>query len=198
MKQSRRSRCGTSILSLLLFSLALAFLLPGLLGFALPAMADDSPAPAEWETDIIAQELLLLMNNARTGVEVPPLENHEALMWAAQLRAAELAEKFSHTRPNGSAYSSVFDAVGFAMAGRWHGENIVTVRVTLPQTGGETEAVIAAALYAALRASSGQTGNLLRGQYALTGVGVTLRQAASEAEGTNAVTVCAVQLFASA
>ena len=46
-----------------------------------------------------------------TGAGIEPLVYNEAVMEACRIRASELAEKFSHTRPDGSPCFTVFDEV---------------------------------------------------------------------------------------
>lgn len=52
------------------------------------------------------------INEEREKVGADPLELDETLQKAAKIRAEEAAVKFSHTRPDGSTYSTVFAEVG--------------------------------------------------------------------------------------
>lgn len=57
--------------------------------------------------EVLAQELFAAVNQRRTDNNVPALVYCDALQSAASLRAAELAANYSHTRPDGSSYTSV-------------------------------------------------------------------------------------------
>lgn len=54
-----------------------------------------------------AKEVLDLVNIERSKVGVSPLKLNEELMWASNIRAEEISRVFSHTRPDGSACSSL-------------------------------------------------------------------------------------------
>ncbi len=68
------------------------------------------------------QAILQLVNQERTQRGLSALVLDEAISRAAQIRATEIIENFSHTRPNGSSFSTVLDEVG-VKAGR-RAENI--------------------------------------------------------------------------
>ena len=55
-----------------------------------------------------AQEILVLVNRERAKFKLTPLKLSVGLMQAAKIRANEIPQKFSHTRPNGT---SCFTAV---------------------------------------------------------------------------------------
>jgi uncharacterized protein YkwD len=140
------------------------------------------------DTTLIEEELLALINAARTDEKLEPLEVEESMLWAARLRSEELHEEFSHTRPDGTPYSTVFDEVGFTYSGKWHGENASSL---LFPTGEYDEKQIAEIMYEDLSKSPGHSSNMLRSQYAHVGIGVT---AVAEKGETK---VCSSQLFAS-
>lgn len=54
-----------------------------------------------------AEEMLALVNQARAQAGVAPLRLSRELMDAAQIRAGEITEVFSHTRPNGKKFYSL-------------------------------------------------------------------------------------------
>ena len=91
-----------------------------LLSFALPAAASQTA------------ELLRLTNEQRAAHGAPAVRNdHAALNAAAQLRAREAAQLWSHTRPDGSNWSTVlaqFDITGFRSAS----ENLAFTSVNNP------------------------------------------------------------------
>ena len=70
----------------------------------------------------INELLLSLVNQARAEEGLNPLQLHSGMADAAQLRADELLESYSHTRPNGSEYYTVLKEAGIAYAPG--GENI--------------------------------------------------------------------------
>lgn len=70
----------------------------------------------------INELLLSLVNQARAEEGLNPLTLHSGMADAAQLRANELLESYSHTRPNGSEYYTVLKEAGIDYAPG--GENI--------------------------------------------------------------------------
>ncbi len=68
---------------------------------------------AETELSDYQQEVLDLVNECRIAGGVAPLDSdYEALNKTAQIRAVELEEYYSHTRPDGSSCFSAFDECG--------------------------------------------------------------------------------------
>jgi len=67
-------------------------------------------------------EVIRLVNEERSKVGVPALRQHRDLDSAAGVRAEEAARKFSHTRPNGSKWRTVFDE--FRIRSSFRGENL--------------------------------------------------------------------------
>lgn len=59
-----------------------------------------------------AQEVIRLTNEERAKVGLSALKVNDKLMQAAAIRSEEIAENFSHTRPNGDGMSTVFYEVG--------------------------------------------------------------------------------------
>ena len=63
-------------------------------------------------------EVVRLINQERTRVGLNPLSVSDKVMQAAQIRANECATwQYSHTRPNGTSYNTVFQDVGLASGG---------------------------------------------------------------------------------
>lgn len=85
-----------------------------------------------------------------------PLERDESLMEAAAIRAEEIAEDFSHTRPDGTDCSTVLDENGISSS--ISGENIVRVGNA------------AGAIYSWMK-SAGHKANILNSRFTKTGVG---------------------------
>lgn len=66
----------------------------------------------------IKSEVVRLINEERSRCGLHTLEVSEKVMQAAQIRANECATwEYSHTRPNGTSYNSVFREVGLAAGG---------------------------------------------------------------------------------
>ena len=70
------------------------------------------------------EEVLRLVNAARAEEGLSPLQLHEDLCAAAQLRAEELRVQFSHTRPNGEGCGTVYEE--FGITPNRSGENIAS------------------------------------------------------------------------
>ncbi|MCL2056984.1 MAG: CAP domain-containing protein [Oscillospiraceae bacterium] len=133
--------------------------------------ADTKPAAAIWDTQLIAQKLLAHINEARGKEGLDELIVNDSLVWAARTRSRELLVSFSHMRPNGKAYHTIFDEAGFDYADKWHGENTCILHT---KPGSSTEDEIAGMLFDDLSASVGNSKNMTRSQYELVGIGVSM------------------------
>lgn len=69
-----------------------------------------------------AQDVLTLVNNERRARGLGELQLDSTLTQAANIRAKEIAESFSHTRPNGTSCFTVLSQVGYSYMAA--GENI--------------------------------------------------------------------------
>jgi uncharacterized protein YkwD len=161
---------------------------PVVIAAAVATRRVDATAKLLPDAALVEEELLALINAARAKEKLEPLVVEESMLWAARLRSEELHTEFSHTRPDGTPYSTVFDEVGFAYSGKWHGENASSL---IFPAGEYDEKQIAAIMYGDLAGSPGHSSNMLRSQYAQVGIGVT---AVAEKGETK---VCSSQLFAS-
>ena len=85
---------------------------------------EDYSYPAGWFSicDEYAWQTLLLTNKERAKQNLLPLSAFPALQAAANIRAEELTEEYSHTRPNGSSGLTVLEQCGLTTATA--GENI--------------------------------------------------------------------------
>lgn len=105
-----------------------------------------------------ANQVLQLVNQERKNAGLSALTTNKNLTNAANKRAAETVKSFSHTRPNGSSFSTVFDEFNInPMAG---GENIAYGQRT-------PEEVVNAWMN-----SSGHRANILNSNFNKLGVGV--------------------------
>lgn len=71
--------------------------------------------------EAVAKRFLELVNEERARVGAKPLKTHFALNDATLLRSRELAESFSHTRPNGTDCYTAIDNKGYFLS---MGENV--------------------------------------------------------------------------
>ena len=103
-----------------------------------------------------AEQILYYVNIEREKEGLSPLKLDDKLCRAADIRAKEITESFSHTRPDGEEWSSVFAEVGLKGTG---GENIAA--------GYDT----AEATVAQWMASDGHRANILNKNYTVLGAG---------------------------
>ncbi len=78
---------------------------------------DNMPSNAEF-----IQQVVNLVNQERSKAGLSPVTADATLQSAAQIRAKEIEISFSHTRPDGSSFSSVLSQQGISYRGA--GENI--------------------------------------------------------------------------
>jgi uncharacterized protein YkwD len=114
-------------------------------------------APATPEVDQ-NEAMLVLVNDLRGSVGAGNLALDPALCEAANIRAKEIAQSFSHTRPDGSAWNTVF-------TGNYQnrGENIAA--------GSSGNFAYAAAPFETWKNSSGHYANMINRDFTLIGVG---------------------------
>ena len=67
--------------------------------------------------DQAAEEILHLVNVERRKAGVPALKLSRELYRPAMIRAREIIKSFSHTRPNGLPFSSVFHGISYKTVG---------------------------------------------------------------------------------
>ena len=126
--------------------------------------ADESPAPetpddSDPQGDFAAQ-VAALVNAARAEYGLPALTVDAKVQQAAQVRARESAQSFSHTRPDGSSFSTALTEAGVSY--RTAGENIAYGQTTPQQ------------VMNAWMNSSGHRANILNANYTTIGVGYTV------------------------
>ena len=98
----------------------------------------------------LSGEVVRQVNRERTGRGLGALRVSAELSRAARIRAGEITRKFSHTRPDGSAWRTVSSAA--------YGENIAMGQRTADK------------VMAAWMTSSGHRANILRASYGSIGV----------------------------
>lgn len=84
--------------------------------------APDINIPEEDESLSYAEQVAALVNIERAKEGLSPLTIDQKVQAAAQVRAVECEQRFSHTRPNGSSFSTALTEQGIAY--RRAGENI--------------------------------------------------------------------------
>ena len=97
-----------------------------------------------------AQSVVNQVNRERAARGLSALRIDPALTAAAQIRAREIVERFSHTRPDGTKWSTVSSIA--------YGENIAKGQRTVDR------------VMAAWMSSSGHRANILRASYGSIGV----------------------------
>lgn len=107
-------------------------------------------------TDFVSQ-IAELVNAERAKIGLSPVTLDATLSKAAQVRAKEIVNQFSHTRPNGSSFSTAITEQEFSFRGA--GENIAYGQET-PQT-----------VMNAWMNSDGHRANILNANYTTIGVG---------------------------
>lgn len=88
-----------------------------------PEVPQNPAAPGEEDTALTIQEQIVeLVNEERTKAGLSPVTGDTTIQSAAQVRAAESAVSFSHTRPNGQNFSTALTEAGVTYKGS--GENL--------------------------------------------------------------------------
>ncbi len=124
---------------------------------------DGSSDKEESEALSFAEQVVELVNAERAKVNLPALTMTTKLNEAALVRAKETVQSFSHTRPNGSSFSTVLKENGISFQGA--GENIAWGQRT-------SEQVVNAWMN-----SEGHRANILNPRYTSIGVGYYLNGA---------------------
>ena len=122
------------------------------------ASGDSQPESVADEAQAFREEVLRLVNEARAQEGLAKLTLSDKLVEAAQIRAEELPEQFSHTRPDGASCFTVLSEVGARYMAT--GENIAA--------GQRTPADV----MDSWMNSTGHRANILSENYSQLGVGV--------------------------
>ena len=110
-------------------------------------------------TDLI-NEVYEITNNYRSLVGVPSLTLDSSLVEAANIRAKELSDSFSHTRPNGSSCFAVLSELGISYGTA--GENIAAGYSS------------SQSVMEGWRSSSGHYQNIISSKFKKIGIGVNI------------------------
>lgn len=110
-------------------------------------------------TDLI-NEVYEITNNYRSLVGVPSLTLDSSLVETASIRAKELSDSFSHTRPNGSSCFTVLSELGISYG--TDGENIAAGYSS------------SQSVMEGWRSSSGHYQNIISSKFKKIGIGVNI------------------------
>ena len=116
---------------------------------------DNDTAQGDYASQVVA-----LVNAERAKYGLSALKADSRVQQAAQVRAAETVQSFSHTRPNGSSFSTALTEVGVSYTRS--GENIAYGQSTPQQ------------VVNAWMNSSGHRANILNESFTTIGVGYTV------------------------
>lgn len=122
-----------------------------------PTVAVPDEPLTEDNLQAIREKMLELVNEERSKAGVPALVLDDKLCNAAQIRAEEIIENYSHTRPDGSNWITVLDEVGISE--RYAGENIYQSPTSVEE-----------AMYGWMN-SEGHRANILNPKFRSLGVG---------------------------
>ncbi len=125
---------------------------------------------------IIEEEFFRLVNEERVNNGVAPLTYNKHLDEVAQIRSAEIIEKFDHIRPDGTRYKTAIDTNKYPYIAC--GENICAVyhfgEYYAPFDGSEEQMRIAGAYaFEVFKTSPGHYNNLLYYGYTNAGIGIS-------------------------
>lgn len=116
----------------------------------------DSETPEQSE-HVYVQRVVELVNEERAKAGLSPVTLQKDVTKAAQVRATEIVQSFSHTRPNGSSFSTALQEAGVSYRGS--GENIAWGQKTPEQ------------VMEGWMNSAGHRTNILNAKYTSIGVG---------------------------
>lgn len=123
-----------------------------------PSIPDQNkPSQGGTTSNSYVQEVISLVNEERAKAGLGPVTESGNLAQAANIRAQEIVSSFSHTRPDGSGFSTVLSQNGVSYRGS--GENIAYGQRS------------AAEVMDGWMNSSGHRANILNGNYTNIGVG---------------------------
>lgn len=127
---------------------------------------EESIVPNEIEVPVVENRVLELLNELRKEVGVSSVTSNEQLKKAANIRAVEIEESFSHTRPDGRATFTVLEESGVGYSYRLAGENLAM------GTNYLAEKEMAEWLFQGLKDSPGHYGNMVNKDFEEVGIGV--------------------------
>lgn len=121
---------------------------------------------SEVNYEVIENKVIELTNTLRQKQGLSTLQPNNELRTGAYVRAVELEESFSHTRPDGSDAFTVFQTENLAYPYKRAGENLAMGTYYLP------EEEMATFLFEGWVESEGHYENMIQQEYTEIGVGV--------------------------
>ncbi|MCC5889450.1 MAG: CAP domain-containing protein [Alkalibacterium sp.] len=118
------------------------------------------------DVSLIEETVIVLVNELREDLDVPPVASNDMLRSAATIRAIETEEQFSHTRPDGTDAFTVFDEEGIHYPYQTAGENLGMATYHLQ------EEQMAELIFNGWVDSQGHYENMIRSDFEEIGVGV--------------------------
>lgn len=125
-----------------------------------PATEPPAPVLPDYYPGDMAQQILRLLNEERSKAGLGALSLSNTLSRISYVRATEISSTWSHTRPDGSSWSTVFDQYGVSWGGGI-AENLAYISYS-----------DAADVVTSWMNSSGHKANILNGSYSEIGVGI--------------------------
>ncbi|WP_373836425.1 CAP domain-containing protein [Jeotgalibaca arthritidis] len=122
--------------------------------------------PDEVDEQLLRDTTLQLTNDLRSSLEVGTLTQNETLQQAADIRALESAQSFSHTRPDGSDFYTVLNEESLSYSYQITGENLALATYHLDDVG------MAEFLFDGWVESPGHYQNMIEADFSELGVGI--------------------------
>ncbi|WP_407371051.1 CAP domain-containing protein [Carnobacterium sp.] len=120
----------------------------------------------EIDVAVVENRMLELLNDLRSELGVAPVSSNDQLKKAANIRAIETGESFSHTRPDGKATFTVLEEPEVNYSYRLAGENLAM------GTNYLAEKEMAEWLFKGLKDSPGHYENMVKKDFEEVGIGV--------------------------
>ncbi|MER2173094.1 MAG: CAP domain-containing protein [Carnobacterium sp.] len=120
----------------------------------------------EIDVAVVEKRMLELLNDLRSEVGVAPVSSNDQLKKAANIRAIETEESFSHTRPDGKATFTVLEEPEVNYSYRLAGENLAM------GTNYLSEKEMTEWLFKGLKDSPGHYENMIKNDFEEVGIGV--------------------------
>ncbi|MCR4705568.1 MAG: hypothetical protein K5641_05830 [Lachnospiraceae bacterium] len=131
---------------------------------AMTAESTNAPAPSNTETPGIDEYNRLMLekiNAYRVANGLPALEMRSELLDVGNGRVAEIVTSFSHTRPNGKSFKTIYQELGHGNIFRRFGENIFWCNGWDFDTDGDANAYVEF-IFQSYVGSPGHNANMLK------------------------------------
>lgn len=119
----------------------------------------------------LQSEMIALTNESRDDRDRGKLKKASRLQKSSKIRAAELDKRWSHTRPNGSKWSTTLKTAGIKMKNISYGENLAMICLgARSDYSNDVLESLAEDLHEGLMNSTSHRNTLLRGKYKYVGI----------------------------